>query len=190
MGRYVFKGVAHAFAIKSVNVAALTGRNEAFRADLKATKATKLSQGLGFERVRPTLLNCPCCTNSRSRPETKASSTSEARVRGSAFEASTYAVRCDLVCVLHKVGWKAKWCGCVQSFTLMLPSPAMAAERLRRQCIARLDGNAPGSALFRHQSLERMRPQVHPRASLPQYLPSGADLSILETMTWVSKNSN
>ena len=52
VGRYAFKGVAHAFSIKSVNAAALEGRNEAFAAELKATKATKLSNGLGFERAR------------------------------------------------------------------------------------------------------------------------------------------
>ena len=71
----------------------------------------------------------------------------------------------------------------------MLPSPAMAAERLRRQSAARLDGLGTDAMLFRNPTLEprRLGALGNARSSLPRYLPSGANVSVLDKMTWVSK---
>jgi hypothetical protein len=51
VGRYAFKGVSHDFSIKSINVRALSQRNEDYKGDLKASKASKTAPGTGFERV-------------------------------------------------------------------------------------------------------------------------------------------
>jgi hypothetical protein len=59
VGAYRFKGISHNFNIKSVNLEALTGRNESYKGDLKATKAKKMAEGIGFERV--------CCSDTSKR---------------------------------------------------------------------------------------------------------------------------
>ena len=52
VGEYRFKGVAQNFNVKSINTAALAGRNAGYRGQLKASKASKMSDGKGFELVR------------------------------------------------------------------------------------------------------------------------------------------
>jgi hypothetical protein len=51
VGCYMFKGVAHDFSLKSINLRALSQRNEAYKGGLKTSKAVKTSSGTGFERV-------------------------------------------------------------------------------------------------------------------------------------------